>query len=149
MAFTLFLLLAISTHLCFSQIVTGSHGSMPHEYNAIMERFQLRGNRTDHILRRPSNMQCITHSEEDRLDCDEDWKDRLEDDLNDREECCAFVRYRNCIKEAFEVSITPKYRTANNFINFELIRTRTHVQKVMSKFNMNCGEMLQMSNIPF
>lgn len=52
---------------------------------------------------------CMKQAQEDILDCDEDWRDRLEDDLNDREECCAFVEFRNCVKEAIEDACDDNY----------------------------------------
>lgn len=87
--------------------------------NPMMTRFQYHGNQSD-LLRHPTNMKCITGSEEDRRDCDEDWFDRLKDDLNDRKECCAYVEYRDCIKDAFEV-IQKSILGLRSRTNFSLI----------------------------
>lgn len=52
---------------------------------------------------------CIRKAREDIFDCDDDWRERKKDDLDDREECCAFVEYRNCVKEAIEDACEDRY----------------------------------------
>lgn len=45
---------------------------------------------------------CLMKANEDVMECKEDLKDRLDDDISDRKECCAFVKFRHCVKKAIE-----------------------------------------------
>ena len=45
---------------------------------------------------------CTVKANEEVMECEEDFKDRMDDGISERKECCAFVKYRHCVKDAFE-----------------------------------------------
>lgn len=45
---------------------------------------------------------CTVKANEEVMECEEDFKDRMDDGISERKECCAFVKFRHCVRDAFE-----------------------------------------------
>lgn len=45
---------------------------------------------------------CTVKANEEVMECEKDFKDRMDDGISERKECCAFVKFRHCVRDAFE-----------------------------------------------
>lgn len=54
------------------------------------------------VVQEGDSTTCLIKANEDVMECKEDLRDRLDDGISARKECCAFVKYRHCVKKAIE-----------------------------------------------